>query len=304
MGTTRKTNIAGFEEWCGRINQACGCFAAKPLGEGFQGAVRAHRSGALNLSIVDAAQAQLYRGEHEVMRGGTDIYYAGFQLQGSARMQQAGRSVTLMPGDIILIDSTQPSSFIYGGHSRQLSLVLPRHCVEQSLGPADALGGLHISADSPLAVLAARLVLESSRQENMGEKESEAALGALVNLLRPAIRSSEMDFDVHERIYQKAIRYIEQNIRSETLCPGLLAREVGVSVRGLYRIFAGKGMGVGAYIRSRRLDLCAESIRGAGNGQKISSHAYAWGFSDVSHFINAFKGRFGITPGEYRRRHI
>lgn len=304
MGTTRKTNIAGFEEWCGRINQACGCFAAKPLGVGFQGAVRTHRNGALNLSIVDAAQAQLYRGEHEVMRGGTDIYYAGFQLQGSARMQQAGRIVTLMPGDIILIDSTRPSSFIYGDHSRQLSLVLPRHCVEQGLGPADALGGLHISADSPLAVLAARLVLESSRQESMDEKESEAALGALVNLLRPVIRNSELDTDVHERMYQKAIRYIEQNIRSETLCPESLAREVGVSVRGLYRIFAGKGMGVGAYIRSRRLDLCAESIRSAGNGQKISSHAYAWGFSDVSHFINAFKGRFGITPGEYRRRHI
>lgn len=304
MGTTRKTNIAGFEEWCGRINQACGCFAAKPLGVGFQGAVRTHRNGALNLSIVDAAQAQLYRGEHEVMRGGTDIYYAGFQLQGSARMQQAGRIVTLMPGDIILIDSTRPSSFIYGDHSRQLSLVLPRHCVEQGLGPADALGGLHISADSPLAVLAARLVLESSRQESMDEKESEAALGALVNLLRPVIRSSELDTDVHERMYQKAIRYIEQNIRSETLCPESLAGEVGVSVRGLYRIFAGKGMGVGAYIRSRRLDLCAESIRSAGNGQKISSHAYAWGFSDVSHFINAFKGRFGITPGEYRRRHI
>lgn len=304
MGTTRKTNIAGFEEWCGRINQACGCFAAKPLGVGFQGAVRTHRNGALNLSIVDAAQAQLYRGEHEVMRGGTDIYYAGFQLQGSARMQQAGRIVTLMPGDIILIDSTRPSSFIYGDHSRQLSLVLPRHCVEQGLGPADALGGLHISADSPLAVLAARLVLESSRQESMDERESEAALGALVNLLRPVIRNSELDTDVHERMYQKAIRYIEQNIRSETLCPESLAREVGVSVRGLYRIFAGKGMGVGAYIRSRRLDLCAESIRSAGNGQKISSHAYAWGFSDVSHFINAFKGRFGITPGEYRRRHI
>lgn len=304
MGTTRKTNIAGFEEWCGRINQACGCFAAKPLGVGFQGAVRTYRNGALNLSIVDAAQAQLYRGEHEVMRGGTDIYYAGFQLQGSARMQQAGRIVTLMPGDIILIDSTRPSSFIYGDHSRQLSLVLPRHCVEQGLGPADALGGLHISADSPLAVLAARLVLESSRQESMDEKESEAALGALVNLLRPVIRNSELDTDVHERMYQKAIRYIEQNIRSETLCPESLAREVGVSVRGLYRIFAGKGMGVGAYIRSRRLDLCAESIRSAGNGQKISSHAYAWGFSDVSHFINAFKGRFGITPGEYRRRHI
>ena len=303
MAVIKKMEAVRFEEWIGRINQACGSFAAKPLGSDFFGAVRTHRSGALNLSIVDAAQAQLSRGEHELSRSDSDNYYAGFQLQGSALMQQGDRSVTLTPGDIILIDSTRPSTFIYGDRSRQLSLVLPRRYVEEGVGYTAALGGRHISARSPLAVLVSRLVLESSRQENMAKEESDAVLSAVISMLRPVMSGADSAVDIHERMFQKALQYIERNIRSESLCPDVLAREVGVSVRGLYRVFSSKGLGVGSYIRKRRLELCAESIRSACKEQKISSLAYTWGFSDASHFCNAFKGCFGVTPGEYRRRY-
>lgn len=303
MTTAQAMEVNHFEEWRNRINQACGSFVANPLGAGFSGAVRSFRTGALNMSIVDAAQAQLCRGDQEVERNNSDHYYAGFQLQGSARMQQGRSSVTLMPGDIILIDSSQPSNFLYGEHSRQLSLILPRQQVEQSLGYAEDLGGQCISASSPLAALATRLIVESSCQDCMNHEESEAALGAVISLIRPGLSVADPRLDARDRIFKKALGYIERNIRSEELCPELLAREVGVSVRGLYRIFAEKGFGVGTHIRNRRLDLCAESLRGSRKGQKLSALAYIWGFSDPSHFCNAFKGRFGVTPGEYRRRY-
>ena len=34
----------------------------------------------------------------------------------------------------------------------------------------------------------------------------------------------------------------------------------------------------------------------------IGEIAFAWGFSDLSHFGRRFKAEFGVSPGEYRRR--
>jgi AraC family transcriptional activator of tynA and feaB len=35
----------------------------------------------------------------------------------------------------------------------------------------------------------------------------------------------------------------------------------------------------------------------------LSVLGYSWGFSDSSYFSTAFKSRFGIAPGEYRKQH-
>ncbi|MCY1290749.1 Transcriptional activator FeaR [compost metagenome] len=74
-------------------------------------------------------------------------------------------------------------------------------------------------------------------------------------------------------------------------------------MRGLYRMFAKKGLVVAQYIKNRHLDFCAESLRSAGGEQKLSALGYAWGFSDSSYFSTAFKARFGVSPGEYRKRY-
>ncbi|VFS57305.1 Transcriptional activator feaR [Kluyvera cryocrescens] len=73
-------------------------------------------------------------------------------------------------------------------------------------------------------------------------------------------------------------------------------------VRSLYRLFADKGLVVAQYIKNRRLDLCAQALQSAHDDEKLAGIGYRWGFSDHSHFSTAFKQRFGISPGEYRKR--
>lgn len=81
-----------------------------------------------------------------------------------------------------------------------------------------------------------------------------------------------------------------------------VAGETGMSVRSLYRMFADKGLVVAQYIRNRRLDFCADAIRHAADDEKLAGIGFHWGFSDQSHFSTVFKQRFGMTPGEYRRK--
>ncbi|MFK0090580.1 transcriptional regulator FeaR [Pseudomonas sp. NPDC090755] len=303
MMTASALRADRFDEWLESINQACGRFCAKTLGPEFSGAVREHKAGAIKLSFVDVAQARLYRTGREVEQSESRHFFAVFQLQGQAAMEQDGKRAALGPGDITLIDATLPSDFTYSDNSRQLSLILPRHVVEHSQRFSTIRCAQRIDGRSPIAMLTHRLVVEATHQDTLSLQESEATLEAIVSLLRPVIGNAEADPDVHERLFRKTIAFIDEHIRSEELCPELLAREVGVSVRGLYRMFSKKGLVVAQYIKNRRLDFCAESLRHSAEQQKLSALGYSWGFSDASYFSTAFKARFGVSPGEYRKRY-
>ncbi|MDZ4327885.1 MAG: transcriptional regulator FeaR [Pseudomonas sp.] len=293
----------GFDQWIHQINQICGAFNAQPLGDEFAGHIREHQDGALKLSFVDARQARLYRTPQEVAAGEGGKYFAVFQLDGTAGMAQGDSQVLLSAGDITLIDASRPSDFTYSENSRQLSLILPSQLVEQTLRFSQVKCGHRIAATSPIAMLSHRLILDATHQQCLSRAESEATLEAIVSLLRPAISHSEACTDVQERLFRKTLGFIDEHIRSEDLCPEWLAREVGMSTRGLYRMFARKGLVVARYIKNRRLDLCAESLRQSRTEQKLSVLGYSWGFSDSSYFSTAFKSRFGISPGEYRKKH-
>jgi len=293
----------GFDQWLNQINQICGAFDAQALGPAFSGAIREFRSGALKLSFVDACQARLYRTAREVAANEGNKYFAVFQLEGTAGMAQGDSRVKLSAGDITLIDASRPCDFTYSDNSRQLSLILPHQQVEQALRFNQVQCGRRIPATSPIAMLSHRLILETTCQPQLNQVESEATLDAMISLLRPAISASEDSVDPHQRILCKSFAFIDEHIRCEELCPEWLAREVGVSVRGLYRLFAKKGLVVAQYIKNRRLDFCAESLRQPGAEQKLSALGYSWGFSDSSHFSTAFKARFGVSPGEYRKRY-
>lgn len=292
-----------FEAWLGQVNRACGRFDARTLGPSFHGKLREYQEGAIKLSVVDMAQVHLYRTSKEVSASGNGHFYAVFQLEGRSRLEQDGNRVLLSRGDITLVDANRPCDMTYEDNSRQLSLILPRQVLERGLRFSGIDTARRIPASSPVAILANTLVLETSRQDGLGMQESEATLDALVSLLRPALASAESDGDSHERLFRKALAFIDEHIGAEELCPELIAREVGVSVRGLYRMFAKKGLVVAQYIKNRRLDFCAESLRNAAGEQKLSALGYAWGFSDSSYFSTAFKSRFGVSPGEYRKRY-
>jgi AraC family transcriptional activator of tynA and feaB len=249
------------------------------------------------------AHVHLYRTSKDVSTSSDGHYYAVFQLRGSSQLEQGDNRALLGCGDIALIDASRPSDMTYNEDSRQLSLILPRQVVERGSHFNAVNCATRIAASTPLAALANRMVLETPRQEGLEMQESEAVLDALVSLLLPGISARDAGVDAHERQFRKTIAYIDEHISDEALCPELIAREVGMSVRGLYRMFSKRGLVVAQYIKHRRLDFCAENLRRCDVEQKLSALCYAWGFSDSSYFSSAFKSRFGVSPGEYRKRY-
>lgn len=223
-------------------------------------------------------------------------------LKGSAQIEQDDRRAVLNTGDITLLDAARPCSINWQQKSRQISLLVPRQIIEQQCRFQEVSCALALSRSLPTVQLSHRLLLESMGNANLSDRESEAALEAMICLLRPAFQQRDALQPRKERQFRNVLSLIDDHIQSESLRPEWIAAESGMSVRSLYRMFADKGLVVAQYIKNRRLDLCAQVLRSASDEEKLAGIGYSWGFADHSHFSTAFKQRFGVSPGEYRKR--
>ena len=78
-----------------------------------------------------------------------------------------------------------------------------------------------------------------------------------------------------------------------------LAAEYGMSASRLRTVFKGVfGTSVYGYVREHRLERAAASLLGGERG--IAAIAQEAGYANPSKFAAAFKGRFGVTPTQYR----
>lgn len=73
-------------------------------------------------------------------------------------------------------------------------------------------------------------------------------------------------------------------------------------MRYLYLVLERQNIGLGAYIRRRRLDCAAALLRHPGRrDMTIAAVAHACGFYDHAHFSRAFRAATGMTPSQWRR---
>lgn len=291
-----------FDRWLGNINRACGQFSGQFLAEGFHGSLQEYHANAMKLSMVNIAHARLLRTQREIDGGNDAWFYTVFQLDGEAIMEQGESQALMRRGDITLIDASRPSRFTYSQTARQISLLVPRHLLEQNLRTGVIPCAQRLDAGMPVVKMSQRLLHESMKNPTLNVCESEAALEAIICLLRPVLQVRDALPSRREKQLERVMGLIDNHIQSEDLRPEWIASEAGMSVRSLYRMFADKGLVVAQYIKNRRLDLCAQALRTANTSDKLAGIGYHWGFTDHSHFSTAFKLRFGISPGEYRKR--
>jgi hypothetical protein len=63
-----------------------------------------------------------------------ELYHAVFQVVGSSTVLQNDQAVTLNAGDVALMDSTRPVTYVNEAYAQWLSLQLPRQSLISHLG--------------------------------------------------------------------------------------------------------------------------------------------------------------------------
>ena len=95
---------------------------------------------------------------------------------------------------------------------------------------------------------------------------------------------------------------IEANLDRPALSVDDIARSLGVSQMQLYRkVKALLGTGVSDYIQNLRLTKARQLL--LHEGSAIAQVAYQTGFSSPSYFATLFKGKYQVSPSEYKALH-
>jgi AraC-like DNA-binding protein len=96
--------------------------------------------------------------------------------------------------------------------------------------------------------------------------------------------------------------WIEMHLSAAGLSLETIAKQHGISVRLLHYLFRQEGTSPADWMWDRRLQRCYDEITSKRSSQRtITEIAYSNGFSSSSHFSNAFKAKFGMSPSEARR---
>jgi AraC-like DNA-binding protein len=292
-----------YEQWRDALRPNWG-FYTPDSPQTFAGRVRSRSVYGLEASEISNNARRCERTQRDARLDGVDHWYAVFQIRGRSTIIQNDRAVMLTAGDVALVDSARPVTYVNDGQEKWLSLQLPRRSLVSHLGfePQSRAGG---QGDR----LAGRLLYQLV-QDAVDDDHSTAApscthmqlafydlLGALLapsNQL--AVRSGT------DKLFQRVCNIIRDRFADPDLGPCAVAAETGISLRYLQKLFTARNLTCSHVIHSIRLDHAACLLRRRallGTVQPISEIAYTSGFGDYTNFARRFRRRFGHAPGAH-----
>lgn len=236
-----------------------------------------------------------------VLSDGFDHVVVHAVLEGRLKWSDAAGSRTVNPGDILFVDTTQPSRTL-SRDVHMLTASISRHLVESAIGNARVLHGRLLSPPSTL--LLRDFLLSLVRWLPMlPEDENPNYSRVLADLISATLTDEAPGGAAARRLHSDRLTAIERCIAARLgdrdLSADKIAAATGLSRSVLYRLLQSHG-GVNQLILTRRLQAVRSAIDN-GSTAPLSELAHAYGFASESHMSRRFREAFGKSPGAYRR---
>lgn len=265
--------------------------------KGFQAQLKSLNLGALS---VNRLQAQSYRVVCNTDDSHRDWVFINMHQSGNCRLQQHGREQWVAPGEISINLGNSPFVFDFEERVSMTCLRLPLS------GAMARTGRLHDAAARPLPDNAGARLLRSyigsllNNVNDLSSHQADVAVNCLLDLLALGIDGNVEKSDrasVRSALFQRACVCIKANLGDPNFGLHELSAHLMLAPRTVQALFHEQGTTFSATLRESRL-LAAERLIAGGAYARLAEVAYAVGFSDQSHFNNAFRRRFHMTPGE------
>lgn len=277
------------------------------LRDGFAGTVAQQQLADVSIARITSQRQRVQRTVRDIERSAYQGYYVNLQVRGSSLMVQDGRSTVLRPGDVAVVDTTRPFTFDFQDDFQQLSLYAPKPLLLPGSGTPIATATRVATATGPGA--AVRHALLTLTRCDLPTETATRLAGHACGILAIALEHQ------HEpqpparptplrqgRLHAAALADIDEHLTDADLSPTAAAARLGVSVRLLYSVFAGRRHSFAAEVRRRRLDHAWRDLQDPAHAHLcVIDVAVAAGFPDVTSFHRAFRREYGRTPAQVRR---
>jgi AraC family transcriptional regulator, positive regulator of tynA and feaB len=268
----------------------------------FRGAITKADLAPLHISRVAATPHSVQRQHAHIARGAGDLYFLNLQLDGLSRSVQRGHEQVCGPGDLAVVDTTEPFEIMNLRGFNLLCFAAPRALLpgrfadrprltlsstEMGRALARTLSGyadlcLRSQAAPPVPALGHHLL------DLLSHAEKFVADAPLARAPTPVQLSMMLD-------------YLDRHFADPRFNAATLARKFGCSVRYVHKLFSTTGRSVGEHVNDRRILASARYLLDPGcRRMTIAEIAFAAGFSDISYFNRLFRRCNGLSPREFR----
>jgi AraC family transcriptional regulator, positive regulator of tynA and feaB len=298
-----RTPELNYEQWGDMLRPNWGLYTPDDP-KAFTGRVRSRSISGFNASDISNNIRRCERTQRDVRLDGVDHCYALFQIVGRSTIIQNDHAVTLAVGDVALIDSACPVTYVNDGREQWLSLQLPRQSLMCHLG-FEPRGGFRGRPGTRAGRLLHQLVMDTAEDEDaMSAPGSTYMQLAVYDLLGALFAPSDpMPASLHtDKLFRRVREIIKDRYADPDFGPCEVAIEAGITLRYLQKLFTARNLTCSDFIHSVRLDQVERLLQRRmllNTILPISEIAYANGFRDYSNFARKFRHRFGHSPAAH-----
>jgi AraC-like DNA-binding protein len=272
----------------------------------FSASVKQSCIGFLDLVRLDCGPILVERTPHDIAGDQRSDFMLALQIQGNGKTRQAGREVTLGPGDFSIVDSAMPYALEFDGPVRRLVMRLPREEVRRRGGLNQNLCCLAYRGSAGLSGMASNMVLSLDQH---GGGVARSLHQTLATKVLDLILFSQAEDATEGTALSQSNGKTLQRLRSVVLAnladPELSAEKVaalaGISVRYVHKLFRSSGVSLNRLIREERLAACHACLTNPAHANRsITEIALSNGFNDSGYFSHLFAAHYGTSPSRLR----
>ncbi len=280
---------------------------SKICSDPFKGRIGQAVAGDIQISRVDATAHRVSRLREHIRPASRDTCFLNLQIAGPGLTRQRNQERVARPGDVVLVDTTEPFQIEHSDRFSLFSIAVSRRLVPDAVFESRliSLSASALGREISQVLLGhAQLLLDAHRAGLAAPATLGQHMLELISFAQDSV-SGERDSELTQSTQLDLIRgHMSRNFRDEDLSARAIARAVGLSPRYVHRLFETTGKTVSEHINQLRLEACAINLRGSADKiETIAAIAYRNGFRDISYFNRRFRRAFGETPTDYRRRH-
>jgi len=267
----------------------------------FSARLTVRTSGPLRFATCESTSYVNIRTRRDIARAPAEHYTIYLQMRGQTQMDQGDESFAFGPNDVFISDGREPFRAALSENGYRAMMIIPRAMVDWRAPWLRRRTLARIDANSQFLELARRHFVHLV-SDDLNDTETDLLTDNLCNLLALASADDVEPNSMRPELQiQAMVTFCKQNLHKPDLSPQVVAACCGISVRTLHARFATLGQTFGNWLLETRLDACGKALRDPSRQTRtISEIAYSCGFSDLSHFNKTFRGRFDMSPGEWR----
>jgi len=240
------------------------------------------------------------RTREHIAAGNRDDVYLLVLLKGEGHILHSGGTDRISAGDAQLYGARMPAVFSLLSEFHQIAIRVDADSIADFTAVAPSMPTVIRTADGgPRSeyVRRATLIAQSALRQPLDAPE--AAEGAVKELFGQLLGGGR----AAESYWISANDYIRRNLHDPDLDVPQVARAAGISARHLARIFSEHGSTVAQSIQTARLQNARALLVGdSWSTSSIAEIAHRSGFRSASQFSRSFRGAYGTSASDVRRR--